>query len=187
MTKGKKATGAKRNSKAGAVKHRASTAKAAPSGSFRIVGTALVALVFLAALYTLARVEPRDRHSSIADNAAKARTSSADKTQYTFHSRLEDFEIRVDASGNLQNTSSAKSYLIQAGSFRTRSQAERRLVELKLLGLDPRVEERVNQDGSKWQRVLLGPFDSRSRMSGVRNALLSNDIDAMVMQKRRTQ
>ncbi|NNC55868.1 MAG: sporulation protein, partial [Pseudomonadales bacterium] len=157
------------------------------SGSFRIVGTALVALVFLAALYTLARVELPDRHASTANNAAKARASSVDETQYTFHSRLEDFEIRVDASGNPQSTSSAKSYLIQAGSFLTREQAERRLVELKLLGLDPRVDERVNQDGSRWQRVLLGPFDSRSRMSGVRNVLLSNDIDAMVMQKRRTQ
>lgn len=154
------------------------------------MATALVALLFVGALFLLARVELPAKSTSPAQQSSPgspggAPEQSADtEIEYTFHSRLEDFEIEVRSSERARRVSAQLSYLVQAGSFKTREQAERRLVELKLLGLDPRIDERVNRDGSRWQRVLLGPYDSRSRMSGVRNVLLSNDIEAMVMQRK---
>ncbi|MGB5324747.1 MAG: SPOR domain-containing protein [Pseudomonadales bacterium] len=185
--------GSRKGGRGGAsLRRSASSTGVAPPKRLRIIATLLVALAFVGALYWLARSEvpgsgANDASDDTGNSPAKtsARNAALKKdTEYTFHSRLEDFEIEVDSGDTARSESGKHVYLIQAGSFKTRAQAERRLVELKLLSLDPVVEERTNSDGSHWQRVLLGPYDSRSRMSGVRNVLLSNDIDAMVMRRR---
>jgi len=73
--------------------------------------------------------------------------------------------------------------LIQAGSFKTAEQAERLLVELKLLALDPKISSAINSSGNRWYRVRLGPFKSRREMAAVRNTIISNGIEAMVMRR----
>ncbi|MGB1191994.1 MAG: SPOR domain-containing protein, partial [Pseudomonadales bacterium] len=51
-------------------------------------------------------------------------------------------------------------YLIQAGSFKTQAQAEKLLVELTLLGLEPKIDKSRNASGNLWYRVRLGPFEN---------------------------
>ncbi|MEM8563157.1 MAG: SPOR domain-containing protein [Pseudomonadota bacterium] len=73
-------------------------------------------------------------------------------------------------------------YLLQAGSFRLRDDADRRRAELLLLGLEPRVEEATSDNG-RWFRVYLGPFDSRPAMSKARSLTAAQDIDTLLLKR----
>ena len=75
-------------------------------------------------------------------------------------------------------------YLLQAGSFRQRQDADRRRAELLLLGLDPKVEE-TNGDNGRWYRVYLGPFESRSTMARARSLTANQDIDTLLLKRKR--
>ena len=66
-------------------------------------------------------------------------------------------------------------YLIQAGSFKTKAQAEKLLVELTLLGLEPKINSAKNASGNLWYRVRLGPFTTRGGMTAARSTIISNN------------
>ena len=75
-------------------------------------------------------------------------------------------------------------YLLQAGSFKQQEDADRRRAELLLLGLEPRVEASSGDNG-RWFRVYLGPFDSRSAMAKARSLTAAQDIDTLLLKRRR--
>ena len=73
-------------------------------------------------------------------------------------------------------------YMLQAGSFRQREDADRRRAELLLLGLEPRVEE-TDSDNGRWFRVYLGPFNSHGAMSRARGLTAAHDIDTLLLRR----
>ena len=104
--------------------------------------------------------------------------------EYSFYSMLKDFTVKVPEQNNYQpkkTKTQPDSYLIQAGSFKTRRQAEQRRAELILLGLEPTVSDTVNDQGNTWYRVRLGPFYQRSDMASARQTIITNGMEAMVM------
>ena len=76
----------------------------------------------------------------------------------------------------------SEQYLLQAGSFRQREDADRRRAELLLLGLEPQVEEATGDNG-RWYRVYLGPYSSRSEMSRARSLTAGQDIDTLLLKR----
>jgi len=153
----------------------------------RFAATLAVAALFIWALYSIARV---DTGNTPANNKQKntpiEERIDVDGGEYTFYSLLKDFKIQVpEAAISTDTLTNQKqtSYLIQAGSFRTEQQAERRRAELILLGLDPRVEKNINSRSELWYRIMLGPFESRSAMASARSKLISNRYDALVMKR----
>ena len=76
----------------------------------------------------------------------------------------------------------AEVFLLQAGSFRQREDADRRRAELLLLGLEPRVEETTSDNG-RWFRVYLGPFSSHAAMSKARGLTAAQDIDTLLLRR----
>jgi len=73
-------------------------------------------------------------------------------------------------------------YLLQAGSFRQRVDADRRRAEILLLGLEPKVEE-SSSDNGHWFRIYLGPFNSRSQMTRARSLMAAQDIDTLLLKR----
>jgi cell division septation protein DedD len=79
-------------------------------------------------------------------------------------------------------SSSPEPYLLQAGSFRQRDDAERRRAELVLLGLTPKLEEISNANG-RWFRVYVGPFDSHASMTKARGLMANQNIDTVLLKR----
>jgi len=73
-------------------------------------------------------------------------------------------------------------YLLQAGSFRQREDADRRRAELLLLGLTPTVEE-TNGNNGRWYRVYVGPFESHSEMARARSLTANQNIDTLLLKR----
>ena len=76
-------------------------------------------------------------------------------------------------------------YVLQAGSFRAQKDADRRLGELVLLGLEPTIEQTEGDNGA-WFRVYLGPFDSRSKMAQASSITAQQSIDTLLLRRPRS-
>ena len=73
------------------------------------------------------------------------------------------------------------SYVLQAGSFRNGSDAERVRAELALLGVQSHIEKVSINNSDTWHRVRIGPFDNNKVLDKTRNRLLDNGVEVMVL------
>lgn len=72
---------------------------------------------------------------------------------------------------------------LQAGSFRSAQEAERRRAQIKALGLDAKVEE-VIANADRWYRVQAGPFTSREQLSKARDQLKAAGIESLLLRQK---
>ncbi len=168
--------------KSGARKRR----EAPPVSQLRLALAVLLIALFGGALVMLSSIETPVAQPGGSDSGNTAgHTDSYTDDDYTFYSKLKSFEVATSSdAGYASEDSEPFHYLIQAGAFRTDEQAQRRLVELKLLGLEPKVDSATNASGTRWHRVRLGPFTSRSKLAGARALILENGMEAIVMKPR---
>lgn len=93
-------------------------------------------------------------------------------------------EVEVDPAeiAKARTSKTTELFILQAGSFRQREDADRRRAELLLLGLDPKVEETTGDNG-RWFRVYVGPFESRSRLAKARSLTAGQNIDTLTLKR----
>ena len=147
----------------------------------------LLSGVFLSFLLYLGTLPPAANPGAGPEAAAStAVPAEPPKPRFDFYTMLpeqtidgpvEPAEVAKPPPGAAQVT-----YLLQAGSFRQREDADRRRAELLLLGLDPRIEE-TNSDNGRWFRVYLGPFSSHSTMTRARSLTAAQDIDTLLLKR----
>ena len=88
---------------------------------------------------------------------------------------VEPAELRDDPA-------EAVKYVLQAGSFRLRNDADQRRAELALLGLEASIEQTDSASGT-WFRVYIGPFDSRSKVARARSMTEQQAIDTLLLKR----
>ncbi len=71
-------------------------------------------------------------------------------------------------------------YVLQAGSYRNESEADRVAKQLTLEGIAAKVQ-RVAVDTDVWYRVRVGPISKLSDLNRLRRKLQSADVDALVI------
>lgn len=74
-------------------------------------------------------------------------------------------------------------FVLQAGSFASRDQAESARAKLILLGQDARIESGKVGDKT-WHRLVVGPFASRQQADGAQKQLGANGVSSVVQQRR---
>jgi cell division protein FtsN len=88
---------------------------------------------------------------------------------------IEPADLRAASQSNTE-------YLLQVGSFRHESDADRRRGELALLGLEASIEA-GDGDNGRWYRVYLGPFTNRSEMARARTLTAQADMDTLLLKR----
>ena len=159
--------------------------------TLRLIATVVIVVLFSLGLYALNQIESaqtiRTSEPKTTTNTIEEASLPTKEDDYTFYSRLKDFEVVVNQEAAYNSDRSADEnyiYLIQAGSFKTQAQAERLRVELTLLGLEPKINSAKNASGNLWYRVRLGPFTTRGGMTAARSTIISNNLEAMVMKRK---
>ena len=109
------------------------------------------------------------------------------KPRFDFYTLLPEQTIDLDVAPDQSvvaaaNSTSSGFYLLQAGSFKQREDADRRRAQLLLLGLDPTIEE-TNGDNGRWYRVYLGPFKSRTKLNKARSLTAAQNIDTLLLKR----
>jgi cell division protein FtsN len=118
--------------------------------------------------------------------AAVAGEKSSEK--YDFYEMLPNFEVVVpekDKEVTRDLPPGAKIerpgvYVLQAGSYRNESDAERVRAQLAREGVDA-VVQRVAVDADVWHRVRIGPISNLDQLNKVRRQLQAADVDALVI------
>ncbi len=110
---------------------------------------------------------------------------------YTILPELEvlipDSELRIEHPKNRQTTTpaaqihSSKRYVLQAGSFKNRADADRLKAQLTLIALDASIQP-VSINSQQWYRVRVGPFDNTRELHDSLNRLQQHGIQAMAME-----
>ena len=163
---------------------------AASVSTLRIITTVVIVILFSLGLYALNQLESAQTKRAkqpITKTSVPVEDKSIANDGYTFYEDLKDFEVIVNEDSAYSSSRSADEnyiYLIQAGSFKTKAQAEKLLVELTLLGLEPKISSGKNASGNLWYRVRLGPFTNRGSMTAARSTIISNNLEAMVMKRK---
>ncbi len=170
-----------------------STAKQAPAAKRGMPWLVIVSLLlvggFSFALYKLAFVKPdpvaNQQTVKQSGSTAKAKVSPKKKTVkveeakdgFSFYKMLPESEVvptKVEAYKSTPKSAKNHSrYLLQAGSFRNATDADGLRAKLILLGMPNVTTSKVtSSSGSKWYRVRVGPFDSRSKLNKAQDKLV---------------
>src|SRR5690242_14508189 len=133
------------------------------------------------------RPEPQQRAASPSEGDTGA-ASSEGSERYDFYEMLPNFEVVVpekdrDVKRDLPGAARIERpgvYVLQAGSYRNQADAERVAAQLKLQGIDAKVQ-RVAVDNDVWHRVRVGPISDLKELNKVRKQLQAADVDGLVI------
>lgn len=159
-------------------------------GAGVLVGVVLAGGVFIytkapsgAVAETAPRPQPQRPPAGETEAAATGETAES----YDFYEMLPKFEVVVpekekDVKRDLPTSQIDRPgvYVLQAGSYRNQPDAERVAAQLKLQGIDAKVQ-RVAVDTDVWHRVRIGPIKDLAEVNRVRAQLRAADIDGLVI------
>jgi len=111
------------------------------------------------------------------------------KPRFDFYNLLPEMEVIVpeqEVQGEatpegVKQVQQPGTYLLQAGSFRTREQADQLRARLALLGLETDVQTVTVNNKQTWHRVRVGPFSSLRNLNATRSLLKKNGIEAILI------
>lgn len=134
---------------------------------------------------------------------AQQAEGKSDKPRFDFYTLLQENEVDVpppktpkparhnsrktEPGSGPANDATASSdpelvYILQAASFRDASEAEKLRAQLTLANLDVQVEKATDSRGT-WHRVLVGPYNNRSRVAKARQTLAEHRLMPLVLKR----
>jgi cell division protein FtsN len=121
-------------------------------------------------------------------NSTIPSTQTEQEPKFNFYTILPELEvlipedeIRPPKNKSTADTAAGKRYILQAGSFRSRRDAEKLKATVALLGLEASINQ-VTIDHERWHRVRIGPVNNRRELNRNLNLLQRNNINAMAME-----
>ena len=132
--------------------------------------------------------QPASLQNALDDNGEMSDTRAADPVQekdkrFTFYDILPNVEIltndtapEVEADRQPQAIEEPGVYVLQAGSFSTHKDADRRRAELALQGIESHIQ-RVKLNDRNYHRVYIGPTDDLDELNLLRSRLRAAKID----------
>ncbi len=118
------------------------------------------------------------------DSPPAAATTPKDK-RFTFYDILPSVEILIDDSAPAESAEVQPQaidepgvYILQAGSFSTHQDADRRRAELALQGIESHIQ-RVRVNARDYHRVYIGPTDDLDELNLLRSRLRAAKIDVL--------
>ena len=105
--------------------------------------------------------------------------------RFTFYDILPNFEMVTPDDAPVTATNNAPTaivepgvYVLQAGSFSTHADADRRRAELALHGIESHIQ-RVKVNDRNYHRVYIGPTDDLDELNMLRSRLRAAQIDVL--------
>ena len=136
-----------------------------------------------------AQPDPAGMQNSLDDNGESPTSESTveepPKKRFEFYDLLPAFEMiisddepDVDQDIEPQAIEEPGIYMLQAGSFSTHNDADRRRAELALHGIESRVQ-RAKVNNRNYFRVYVGPIEDLDELNVTRSRLRAAKIDVM--------
>jgi cell division protein FtsN len=134
-----------------------------------------------------AQPQPASMQASLDDDSAAPGDAQAEpekkERRFTFYELLPNFELtipekRPDVEADIAAAAVVEPgvYVLQAGSFSTNEDADRRRAELALQGIESHIQ-RVKINDKNYHRVYIGPTDDLDKLNMLRSRLRDAKID----------
>jgi len=134
----------------------------------------------------------QEKSQSDSPASGEKNEKAGEKPRFEFYTILSELEVFVpepeieDKPVNshpkpADTPTSGKKYLLQAGSFKNREDAERLKANLALLGVQASIQS-VTINSDSWHRVRIGPFNNNSQLRETLGTLKQNNIHTMTME-----
>ena len=111
--------------------------------------------------------------------------SAPKESRFDFYEMLPSFEVVIaEEEPDVSRDTEPKAvvdpgvYVLQAGSFTTQEDADRRRAQLALHGIESRIQ-RVTIDDNTYHRVRIGPTDDLDELNMLRSRLRAAQIDVL--------
>lgn len=136
------------------------------------------------------QIQPAQAGQAAAEESKKAlvetKPAEPEEPRYDFYTILPqaevvvpDYEIKTRVREQLVGKTKSSKYVMQAGSFRESEDAEHHKAKLALLGIEARIEK-AKVGNVIWHRVKIGPYDSPTSVSTIKDLLQKNGIGVVV-------
>ncbi|NCF26159.1 MAG: hypothetical protein GWP69_02185 [Gammaproteobacteria bacterium] len=133
-----------------------------------------------------------DRSEAGAEAEERKTAEKSKRPRFEFYTMLPEMEVAVpEAELTAKSTVASRkrennnvTYVLQAGSFRNLTQADRLKAELALVGMPAKIQTVSIEGGKKWHRVRVGPFTNLQALNEARTELQSNGLKVMVLEVR---
>lgn len=76
-------------------------------------------------------------------------------------------------------------FTLQAGSFKSQAEAERRKAKVAMQGLPARVQQVTVKEGQVWYRVVVGPFKGKDNSEKAQGSLRGEGIDSLLVKEKK--
>ena len=134
-----------------------------------------------------AQPQPASMQASLDDDSEAPGNAEAEpekkERRFTFYELLPNFELTVperrpDVEADIAPAAVVEPgvYVLQAGSFSTNEDADRRRAELALQGIESHIQ-RVKINDKNYHRVYIGPTEDLDQLNMLRSRLRSAKID----------
>ena len=134
---------------------------------------------------------PAPREEPAAGERSRNGAESGERPRFEFYTILPEKEVTVPEHEIAPPSSEGRappptgaSYVLQVGSFRKLSEADRLRASLALIGLEADIQTVTVNGGETWHRVRLGPFQDLDALNATRSRLREHDMEAMVLKNR---
>ena len=125
-----------------------------------------------------------DKDSKEAKAAAKEAKASKDAASADPLGDLAKAKTSAAAAAENKDNKDPLTYFVQAGAFRSQSDASAQRAKLAMLGWEARVTER-EQGGQTMHRVRIGPFDKRAQADQIRSKLDGAGVESNLVRVQR--
>lgn len=150
------------------------------------LGAFLMFMLYLGGI--LPEVEGAKTTAETTEQTKTAKSSQdkpARKSHFDFYTLLPENEVMApdvpEYDPDDAARTSATRYMLQAGSFRRLTDADRLRARLILMGLNASIEKVSIANGEAWHRVQVGPFESRRDVKRAKAKLAGEGIESMVL------
>jgi cell division protein FtsN len=139
------------------------------------------------------RVVSRSKPAVTDTRAVKKKTPPSapkkreDGINFDFYNILPELEVVIPDLELGKDEKEKATYYLQAGSFKSKKEADSLKAELTLLNFSPSVQTVTVDNSQTWHRVRLGPFTDRRTLDKARRRLQDNGIDVIVLKEKKKE
>lgn len=126
-----------------------------------------------------------DNGESVAAKTSPTESASPKEKRFTFYDILPNFEVVTPDEEPVTAADTAPQaivepgvYVLQAGSFSTHNDADRRRAELAMHGIESHIQ-RVKVNDRNYHRVYVGPIEDLDELNMLRSRLRAAQIDVL--------
>lgn len=137
-----------------------------------------------AGIAEIAPATPEADDNKIPANAPASKASgTGEEPRFDFYTLLPSQEVmagkkpEVPTAANSGTSAPASSYVLQAGSFKSEAEADKRRASILMLGLPVKVQKVPGNE--VWYRVLVGPFEGKEAAQQARSNLKASGVDTL--------